>query len=81
MVRGFHLTHSNRPSIDILARTAGWAHRHFSSPSLCPQGKVTFPNGFTLEGSFCSGTDKGLYTQGVLDTTALPPNPSSTRKR
>nr|XP_048279392.1 ALS2 C-terminal-like protein isoform X3 [Myodes glareolus] len=50
-------------------------------PSLTTEGKVTFPNGFTLDGSFSGETDKGLYTQGVLDTAALPPNPSSTRKR
>uniref|UniRef100_Q60I26-2 Isoform 2 of ALS2 C-terminal-like protein n=1 Tax=Mus musculus TaxID=10090 RepID=Q60I26-2 len=49
--------------------------------TLLGKGKVTFPNGFTLDGSFSSGTDKGLYTQGVLDTAALPPDPSSTRKR
>uniref|UniRef100_A0A8C5KUE8 ALS2 C-terminal-like protein n=1 Tax=Jaculus jaculus TaxID=51337 RepID=A0A8C5KUE8_JACJA len=45
------------------------------------KGKVTFPNGFTLEGAFGSGVGKGLYTQGVLDTAALPPDPSSARKR
>ncbi|XP_028642895.1 ALS2 C-terminal-like protein isoform X2 [Grammomys surdaster] len=49
--------------------------------TLLGKGKVTFSNGFTLDGSFSSGTDKGLYTQGVLDMAALPPNPSSTRKR
>uniref|UniRef100_A0A8D2DS65 ALS2 C-terminal like n=1 Tax=Sciurus vulgaris TaxID=55149 RepID=A0A8D2DS65_SCIVU len=49
--------------------------------TLVGKGKVTFPNGFTLEGSFSSGTGKGLYTQGVLDTAALPPDPSSTCKR
>lgn len=49
--------------------------------TLLGKGKVTFPNGFTLDGSFSSGTDKGLYTQGVLDTAALPPDPRSTRKR
>lgn len=54
-----------------------------TSPRPSPgfQGKVTFPNGFTLEGSFGSGTGSGLYTQGLLDTAALPPDPSSTRKR
>ncbi|XP_030618289.1 ALS2 C-terminal-like protein isoform X3 [Delphinapterus leucas] len=45
------------------------------------KGKVTFPNGFTLEGSFGSGAGRGLHTQGVLDTAALPPDPGSTRKR
>ncbi|KAB0389614.1 hypothetical protein E2I00_016571, partial [Balaenoptera physalus] len=45
------------------------------------KGKVTFPNGFTLEGSFRSGAGRGLHTQGVLDTAALPPDPGSTRKR
>ncbi|XP_037705357.1 ALS2 C-terminal-like protein isoform X3 [Choloepus didactylus] len=45
------------------------------------KGKITFPNGFTLEGSFDSGTGSGLHTQGVLDTGALPPDPSSTCKR
>ncbi|KAG8521615.1 ALS2 C-terminal-like protein, partial [Galemys pyrenaicus] len=49
--------------------------------TLVGKGKVTFPNGFTLEGSFSSGPERGLYTQGVLDTAALPPDPSSTRKR
>ncbi|XP_076773827.1 ALS2 C-terminal-like protein isoform X2 [Arvicanthis niloticus] len=49
--------------------------------TLLGKGKVTFPNGFTLDGSFSSGTNKGLYTQGVLDMAALPPDPSSTRKR
>ncbi|XP_029399540.1 ALS2 C-terminal-like protein isoform X2 [Mus pahari] len=49
--------------------------------TLLGKGKVTFPNGFTLDGSFSSGTDKGLYTQGVLDTAALPPDQSSTHKR
>ncbi|KFO33250.1 ALS2 C-terminal-like protein [Fukomys damarensis] len=44
-------------------------------------GKITFPNGFTLEGSFGSGAERGLYTQGVLDTAALPPDPSCTHKR
>ncbi|XP_063117128.1 ALS2 C-terminal-like protein isoform X5 [Cavia porcellus] len=45
------------------------------------KGKITFPNGFTLEGWFGSGTGRGLNTQGVLDTAALPPDPSSTCKR
>ncbi|KAM6169372.1 ALS2 C-terminal-like protein [Rhynchocyon petersi] len=49
--------------------------------SLMGKGKVTFPNGFTLEGSFGSGTGRGLQMQGVLDTAALPPDPSNTRKR
>ncbi|XP_004399214.1 PREDICTED: ALS2 C-terminal-like protein isoform X2 [Odobenus rosmarus divergens] len=49
--------------------------------TLVGKGKVTFPNGFTLEGSFGSGAGKGLHTQGVLDTAAFPPDPSSTRKR
>ncbi|XP_007949975.1 ALS2 C-terminal-like protein [Orycteropus afer afer] len=49
--------------------------------SLVGKGKVTFPNGFTLEGSFGSGAGKGLQTQGVLDTSALPPDPRSTCKR
>ncbi|XP_004640832.2 ALS2 C-terminal-like protein isoform X2 [Octodon degus] len=53
------------------------------SRDLTPEGKgkITFSTGFTLEGSFGSGTGRGLYTQGVLDTAALPPDPSSTRKR
>lgn len=45
------------------------------------QGKVTFPNGYTLEGSFDSVARRGLYTQGVLDMAAPPPDPSSTCKR
>lgn len=45
------------------------------------QGKMTFPNGFTLEGSFSSGIGRGLHTQGMLDTAALPPDPSSTSRR
>ncbi|XP_048953578.1 ALS2 C-terminal-like protein isoform X2 [Canis lupus dingo] len=49
--------------------------------TLVGKGKVTFPNGFTLEGSFGSGAGKGLHTQGMLDTAAFPPDPSSTRKR
>ncbi|XP_004614572.2 ALS2 C-terminal-like protein [Sorex araneus] len=49
--------------------------------SLMGKGKVTFPNGFTLEGSFDSGSGKGLHTQGVLDMAALPPDPSGTSKR
>ncbi|XP_057353733.1 ALS2 C-terminal-like protein isoform X2 [Manis pentadactyla] len=49
--------------------------------TLVGKGKVTFPNGFTLEGSFGSGAGRGLHTQGVLDTAALPPDPSSTRRR
>ncbi|KAM4856225.1 ALS2 C-terminal-like protein isoform X1 [Urocitellus parryii] len=49
--------------------------------TLVGKGKVTFPNGFTLEGSFSSGSGKGLYTQGVLDTAALPPDPSNICKR
>ncbi|XP_047628204.1 ALS2 C-terminal-like protein isoform X2 [Phacochoerus africanus] len=49
--------------------------------TLLGKGKVTFPNGFTLEGSFGSGAGRGLHTQGVLDTAGLPPDPGSTRKR
>lgn len=45
------------------------------------QGKVTFPNGYTLEGSFGSVARRGLYTQGVLDTAAPLPDPSSTCRR
>ncbi|XP_045385923.1 ALS2 C-terminal-like protein isoform X6 [Lemur catta] len=45
------------------------------------KGKVTFPNGFTLEGSFGSGAGRGLHTHGVLDTSALPPDLSSICKR
>lgn len=59
-----------------------WTDRQASLlPFAGVQGKVTFPNGFTLEGSFGSGAGKGLHTQGVLDTAAFPPDPSSTRKR
>uniref|UniRef100_A0A8D1HK10 ALS2 C-terminal-like protein n=1 Tax=Sus scrofa TaxID=9823 RepID=A0A8D1HK10_PIG len=47
--------------------------------TLLGKGKVTFPNGFTLEGSFGSGAGGGLHTQGVLDTAGLPPDPGSTR--
>uniref|UniRef100_A0A8C9DFL8 ALS2 C-terminal like n=1 Tax=Prolemur simus TaxID=1328070 RepID=A0A8C9DFL8_PROSS len=49
--------------------------------TLTGKGKVTFPNGFTLEGSFGSGAGRGLQTQGVLDTSALPPDLSSICKR
>ncbi|XP_004368768.1 ALS2 C-terminal-like protein [Trichechus manatus latirostris] len=49
--------------------------------NLVGKGKVTFPNGFTLEGSFSNGAGRGLQIQGVLDTAALPPDPSSIRKR
>ncbi|XP_012494414.1 PREDICTED: ALS2 C-terminal-like protein isoform X2 [Propithecus coquereli] len=49
--------------------------------TLMGKGKVTFPNGFTLEGSFGSGAGRGLHTQGVLDTSALPPDLSSICKR
>ncbi|XDC85210.1 hypothetical protein R6Z07F_016383 [Ovis aries] len=49
--------------------------------TLVGKGKVTFPNGFTLEGSFSSVSGRGLHTQGVLDTAALLPDPSSTCKR
>ncbi|XP_037383715.1 ALS2 C-terminal-like protein [Talpa occidentalis] len=49
--------------------------------TLVGKGKFTFPNGFTLKGSFVSGSGRGLHIQGVLDTAALPPDPSSTRKR
>ncbi|GAB5568002.1 ALS2 C-terminal-like protein [Prionailurus iriomotensis] len=49
--------------------------------TLVGKGKITFPNGFTLEGSFGSGPGGGLHTQGLLDTAALPPEPSGTRKR
>ncbi|XP_069873662.1 ALS2 C-terminal-like protein isoform X2 [Dipodomys merriami] len=45
------------------------------------KGKVTLPDGFVLEGWFARGTGKGLYTQGVLDTSAFSPDPSSTSKR
>ncbi|KAM8758632.1 ALS2 C-terminal-like protein [Rhynchonycteris naso] len=48
---------------------------------LMGKGKITFPNGFTLQGSFSSGTKKGLHIQGVLDTAALPPDPRSTCNR
>ncbi|XP_039693492.1 ALS2 C-terminal-like protein isoform X1 [Pteropus medius] len=49
--------------------------------ALVGKGKVTFPNGFILEGIFGNGVGRGLHTQGVLDTAALPPDPSSTCKR
>uniref|UniRef100_A0A6I8NKY3 VPS9 domain-containing protein n=1 Tax=Ornithorhynchus anatinus TaxID=9258 RepID=A0A6I8NKY3_ORNAN len=38
------------------------------------KGKVTFPNGFTLEGTFGGRTGGGLQTQGVLDTGGRPPD-------
>nr|XP_012626502.1 ALS2 C-terminal-like protein isoform X2 [Microcebus murinus] len=49
--------------------------------TLMGKGKITFPNGFTLEGSFGGGAGRGLHTQGVLDTSALPPDLSSICKR
>ncbi|KAM4821271.1 ALS2 C-terminal-like protein [Thomomys bottae] len=45
------------------------------------KGKVTFPNGFVLEGWFGSWTGKGLPIQGVLDTASFPLDSSSTWKR
>ncbi|XP_052043066.1 ALS2 C-terminal-like protein isoform X2 [Apodemus sylvaticus] len=48
---------------------------------LLGKGKVTFPSGFTLEGSFSNGTDQGLRVQGVLDRAAHPPDSSSPGKR
>ncbi|XP_027625111.1 ALS2 C-terminal-like protein isoform X2 [Tupaia chinensis] len=44
--------------------------------TLTGKGKVTFPNGFTLEGSFSTWA-RGLRTQGLLDTSALPPAPEN----
>ncbi|XP_038611708.1 ALS2 C-terminal-like protein isoform X4 [Tachyglossus aculeatus] len=45
-------------------------------------GKVTFPNGFTLEGSFGGkAPGSGLHTQGVLDTGAHLPDDRLIRKR
>ncbi|XP_048366874.1 ALS2 C-terminal-like protein isoform X2 [Sphaerodactylus townsendi] len=32
------------------------------------KGKLTFPNGFTLEGSFANTSSQGLQTQGILNT-------------
>ncbi|XP_076985648.1 ALS2 C-terminal-like protein isoform X2 [Tamandua tetradactyla] len=49
--------------------------------TLMGKGKITFPNGFTLEGSFGSGIERGLQMQGMLDTAAFPPEPNSTCKR
>lgn len=60
---------------------AGWSHRRFSFSPLCPQGKVTLPNGFTLDGSFSRGTDEALCVQGVLNSAAHPPDSSSPHKR
>ncbi|XP_048190380.1 LOW QUALITY PROTEIN: ALS2 C-terminal-like protein [Perognathus longimembris pacificus] len=45
------------------------------------KGTFTFPNGFVLEGLLSNGPGGGLSTQGVLDTSALPPDPSHTWKR
>lgn len=83
MVTCSHLTHPSRPSIDntcLDSWLAGHTDIFFFSP-LCPQGKVTFPSGFTLEGSFSNGTDQGLRVQGVLDRAAHPPDSSSPHKR
>ncbi|XP_053121368.1 ALS2 C-terminal-like protein isoform X2 [Hemicordylus capensis] len=33
------------------------------------KGKLTFPNGFTLEGTFSNKSSQGLHTQGVLNTS------------
>ncbi|XP_062978744.1 ALS2 C-terminal-like protein [Elgaria multicarinata webbii] len=33
------------------------------------KGKLTFPNGFTLEGTFSNKSSQGLQTQGILNTS------------
>ncbi|XP_054847963.1 ALS2 C-terminal-like protein [Eublepharis macularius] len=33
------------------------------------KGKLTFPNGFTLEGTFSNRSSQGLHTQGILNTS------------
>ncbi|XP_029444135.1 ALS2 C-terminal-like protein isoform X2 [Rhinatrema bivittatum] len=44
------------------------------------KGKLTFPNGFTLEGTFKNKAGNGLQTQGVLNTASKELDKSITRK-
>ncbi|KAM9101970.1 ALS2 C-terminal-like protein isoform X1 [Sarcophilus harrisii] len=45
------------------------------------KGKITFPNGYFLKGSFSTGVGRGFHTQGILETTAHPLDPMHTCKR
>ncbi|XP_060104071.1 ALS2 C-terminal-like protein [Heteronotia binoei] len=43
------------------------------------KGKLTFPNGFTLEGTFSNKSSQGLRTQGILDTSGEQPDQHMTK--
>ncbi|KAJ7322084.1 hypothetical protein JRQ81_018371 [Phrynocephalus forsythii] len=45
------------------------SHHHQDNFLRYLHGKLIFPNGFTLEGTFTNKSRQGLQTQGVLDTS------------
>ncbi|XP_077159443.1 ALS2 C-terminal-like protein isoform X2 [Paroedura picta] len=47
--------------------------------SFVGKGKLTFPNGFILEGTFSHKSSQGLQTQGILDTSGEQPDRQRTK--
>ncbi|XP_067326506.1 ALS2 C-terminal-like protein isoform X1 [Anolis sagrei] len=43
------------------------------------KGKLTFPNGFTLEGTFTNKSSQGLHTEGILNTSGEEPDDTITK--
>nr|XP_056713937.1 ALS2 C-terminal-like protein [Euleptes europaea] len=43
------------------------------------KGKLAFPNGFTLEGTFSNKSSQGLQTQGILNTSGEQPHEQMTK--
>ncbi|XP_072509269.1 ALS2 C-terminal-like protein isoform X5 [Notamacropus eugenii] len=79
--RTFHADKMVGPGILLLEDDSLYEGSFTRDLAYIGKGKITFPNGYFLKASFSTGVGKGFHTQGVLETTAHPLDPTHTCKR
>uniref|UniRef100_A0A670JNS4 ALS2 C-terminal like n=1 Tax=Podarcis muralis TaxID=64176 RepID=A0A670JNS4_PODMU len=67
--RTFHMDKMVGPGTLLLEDDSIFVGNFTRDLTFVGKGKLTFPNGFTLEGTFSSKSTHGLQTQGILDTS------------
>ncbi|XP_072858878.2 ALS2 C-terminal-like protein [Pogona vitticeps] len=67
--RKFHLDKMVGSGILLLEDDSAYEGNFTRDLTFIGKGKLTFPNGFTLEGTFANKSRHGLQTQGVLNTS------------
>ncbi|KAH0627671.1 hypothetical protein JD844_003750 [Phrynosoma platyrhinos] len=77
--RTFHLDKMVGSGILLLEDGSMYEGNFTRDLTFVGKGKLTFPNGFTLEGTFTNKSNQGLQTQGVLNTSGEEPDDTITK--